>query len=173
MKTAIVYKSQHGCTKKCVRKLQDKVDIEIDVYNLKMKPDISLELYDTILIGGSIHAGRIQGQVKKFCNSNLNVLLKKNIGLFLCCMEEGETAQKQFNDAYPEALRNHAEAEGLFGGEFNLEKMNFIEKGIVKKVAKVEQSISKINNEVRIEKRIFGNRCRFLVNYCLYADPTG
>ncbi|MCK5056889.1 MAG: hypothetical protein KAT34_09555 [Candidatus Aminicenantes bacterium] len=38
-------------------------------------------------------------------------------------------------------------AAGLFGGEFNFYMMNFLEKAIVKKVAGVTDSISKIKGD--------------------------
>ena len=63
-----------------------------------------------------------------------DILKQKRLGLYLCCMEEGETAQKQFNEAYPVELRDHATALGLFGGAFNFEKMNAFERMIIKKV---------------------------------------
>jgi menaquinone-dependent protoporphyrinogen oxidase len=62
-------------------------------------------------------------------------------------MEEGEKANKQFNEAFPEELRKYASAIGIFGGEFNFERMNVIEKFIVKKIAKVNESVSKISEE--------------------------
>jgi len=60
-------------------------------------------------------------------------------------MEENDKAIEQFNNAFPEKLRNRATAKGFFGGEFNFEKMNFIEKAIIKKIAHIEDSMSKIN----------------------------
>lgn len=51
-------------------------------------------------------------------------------------MEEGEVAQKQLQNAFPDELLNIAKATACFGGEFNFEKMNFFERLIVKKVAK-------------------------------------
>jgi menaquinone-dependent protoporphyrinogen oxidase len=60
-------------------------------------------------------------------------------------MYEGEKALEQFQNAFPEVIRNKAVAHGLFGGEFDFDKMNFMEKAIVKKVANVEHSVSKIN----------------------------
>ena len=89
----------------------------------------------------------MQKGIKKFCQKNFNMLLKKRLGLFLCCMEEGETAQKQFDEAYSEELRNHVAAAGLFGGEFDFNKMNFFERAIVKKVANISENVSKLKEE--------------------------
>jgi len=145
MKTLIVYATKHGCTETCAEKLKAKLPGGADLLNLKQKRNVPLEPYDTVLIGGSIHAGRIQSSVKKFCEDHKEGLLQKKIGLFLCCMEEGETAKTQFETAFPGELKDHASARGLFGGEFNFERMNWVERAIIRKIAKTNRSVSKIN----------------------------
>jgi len=74
-------------------------------------------------------------------------LKQKTLGLFLCCMEKGKKAQEQFDAAFSKGLRAHAAAQGLFGGEFDFSRMNFLERKIVKKVAGVEGSVSRISEE--------------------------
>ena len=72
------------------------------------------------------------------------------VGLFICCMETGDTAWKQFNGAFNQELRDYAVATGLFGGEFDLEKMSYFERKIVEKVANVTESKSMMNiNAIR------------------------
>jgi len=146
MHTLIVYASRHGTTAASSERLAALVGGDVTVKQLKRhNRRIDLAPYDRILIGGSIHAGHIQGRVRKFCEKYEAQLLTKPLGLFLCCMEEGETAQQQFDHAFPENLRKHALACGFFGGEFRIERMNFVERYIIKKVVKVEDSISKMN----------------------------
>jgi len=147
MKTLIVYSSKHGCTEKCTSILKEKMTGKIEVFNIKTTPQMDLSIYSTIIIGGSIHAGQIQKKIKDFCRNNLSILQEKKLGLFICCMEEGQKAEDQFHQAFPADVIKHASATGIFGGEFNFEKMNFIEKSIVKKVAKVEKSVFKISTE--------------------------
>jgi menaquinone-dependent protoporphyrinogen oxidase len=62
-------------------------------------------------------------------------------------MEEGEKATKQLEEAFPVELLKHASATGIFGGEFNFEKMNFIERAAIRKIAGVDKSVSKIKQE--------------------------
>lgn len=119
----------------------------VTLVNLKKEPNPSIEPYQRVIVGGSIHAGQIQKRVKEFCNHNLNELRKKELGLFICCMEEGETAGKQFDEAYPEELQRYAKATAIFGGAFDFERMSFLEKMIVKKVAQVKHSTSKVDFE--------------------------
>lgn len=146
MNTAIVYMTKHGCTEKAAQILREKLRSDVAAVNLKNAGEPDLAGYDTIIIGGSIHAGKIQGQITKFIEKQWDELLTKRLGLYLCCMFEGETAQKQFEEAYPLELRDHAYATGLFGGEFDFSKMNFFERKIVKKVANIEESVSRLDS---------------------------
>jgi menaquinone-dependent protoporphyrinogen oxidase len=147
MKTIIVYATQHGCTGKISEQMKDYLGGDITLVNLKNDSVPSLKFFDRVIIGGSIHAGQIQKRVKEFCTTNLAELMQKEFGLFICCMEEGETAQKQLQNAYPEELLQNAKATACFGGAFDFKRMNFLEKMIVKKVANVKQSTSKVDFE--------------------------
>lgn len=145
MKTAVIYATKHGCADKCAHTLANELDINTKLFNVETDNKIDLDQFDTIIIGGSIHAGMLNKKVKSYIDKNLNTLLDKKLGLFLCCMYEGEKALEQFQDVFPETLRNKAIAHGLFGGELDFEKMNFLEKAIIKKIANVEKSLSNIN----------------------------
>ncbi|NIM16082.1 MAG: flavodoxin [Candidatus Aminicenantes bacterium] len=147
MSTLIAYATTHGCTEKAAQMLEQLLNDEVSLVNLKKRFRSDLSSFDTIIIGGSIHAGQIQGKVKRFYQEHLDTLKQKRLGLFLCCMEEGETAHKQFDEAFPAELRNHAAVTGLFGGAFDFDKMNFLQKSIVKKAAGINQSVSKIKED--------------------------
>jgi menaquinone-dependent protoporphyrinogen oxidase len=145
MSALIAYITRHGCAGKAAGMLKEHLTGEITIVDLKKEKKPDLSPYDTVIVGGSIHAGRLQKGVMKFLERNREALLEKRLGLYLCCMEEGETAVKQFENVYPEDLRRHAVASGLFGGEFDFEKMNFIERKIVRKAAGIEESVSRID----------------------------
>lgn len=147
MKTLIAYSTKHGCTEKTAQQLKQYLGGNITLVNLKKDSKPKLEKYDRVIIGGSIHAGQIQKRVKEFCTNNLEELMLKELGLFICCMEEGEKAQQQFSDAYPAELQERAKATACFGGEFNFDKMNFFEKMVIKKIAHIEESTSKMDPE--------------------------
>jgi menaquinone-dependent protoporphyrinogen oxidase len=136
MKSLIVYCSSHGTTEKAVRFLRESLVGDVLAVDLKRdKEKFNVASFDTVIIGGSIHAGNIQRKIKQFIKNNFQTLLEKDIGLFLCCMRDGETAIEQFNHAFPQELRKNSSAMGLFGGEYLLSEMNFLEKQIVKKVS--------------------------------------
>jgi menaquinone-dependent protoporphyrinogen oxidase len=154
MSTLIAFSTRHGCTEDAAQMLAEHLNGDVTFVNLKKngKPDLSE--YETVIIGGSIHVGKIQSHVRKFIEKNMEVLLEKRTGLYVCCMEE-ERAQEQFDNAYPVELRKNAAALGIFGGAFNFERMNFLERKIVQKVANTSQSVFKIDKE---EIKRFGEK---------------
>jgi menaquinone-dependent protoporphyrinogen oxidase len=147
MKTLIAYSSKYGCTEKCATALSEKLSGETDLFNLKGGRSVDLNQYDRVVIGGSIYMGKIQKQVSSFCSKNLNQLMDKRIGLFICCMAEGEDAKNELDGAYPQELLKVAVAKEYFGGEFIFKKMNPMYRLIVKKAAKTDRDVSNILEE--------------------------
>ena len=147
MNTLIVYATKHGTSEKCAKRLKEELNGEVDLVNLEKMSKIDLDLYDRVVIGGSVYAGRIRKPVSQFCLQNLEELSKKRIGLFLCGIADGEDADKELNSIYPPELLKAAVAKEFFGGEVNIDQMNFLEKFIMKKVANVTTNLSKIRED--------------------------
>jgi len=144
MKTVIVYASSHGTTQKVANIIREKLDsTTVETFNLKSKQSIDLSNYETVIIGGSIHAGSIQSEVKKFIKENTIALMQKKVALYLCCMNEAEEL-KEFETNYPELLRNHSKYNAIVGGEYIFERMKFIEKFLVRKISGVSKTTSKL-----------------------------
>ena len=146
MKTCIVYLTKHGTSEKAAFMLKGAIGNGCVVHNLKLEKNIALNDYDNVIVGGSIHVGKLNKSLSQFIAEHENVLLAKRLGLFLCCMESEEVALKEFETAFSEQLRNHATAAEIFGGEFLLEEMNFIEKAIIKKIAGVNESTHRLDH---------------------------
>ncbi|MFW5787717.1 MAG: flavodoxin domain-containing protein [Halanaerobiales bacterium] len=81
MRTLIVYASKYGCTEKAVNRLADYLGEGTQLLNLINEDNkiIKLEEYDTVVVGGSIHAGNIQKEVKKFCEVTANEIILENL----------------------------------------------------------------------------------------------
>ncbi|MBX2956675.1 MAG: hypothetical protein KF846_10990 [Cyclobacteriaceae bacterium] len=145
MRTLIVYMTHHGTTEKVVEKLTELLGKSTtEVVNLEYDAVPDLSRYNTLIIGGSIHVGQIQLGIKQFCRDYKQELLKKKLGLFICYMNK-EQGKQEFENAFPKELREHAHASGLFGGEFLFEKMNFLERFIVRMVTSEKKTTSAIN----------------------------
>lgn len=147
MNTLIAYGTKYGCAEKCAIELSKEFDGNVEIVNLKGNNKIDLNKYDRVIIGGSVYIGKIQKEVTEFINSNLNELLEKQIGLFICGMQEGDAFDKEVIDSFHADLLNKAKSVKSFGGEFTFKKMNFMEKAIVKKIAKVSTDKSDIKHE--------------------------
>ncbi len=144
MKTAIIFATTHGTTEKVAQQIEKQLD-NAHLYNLKQTKNIDLSQFDQVVIGGSIHAGQVQSRVKNFCKQNMVDLLQKRVALYLCGMNEPDY-ETEMNNAYPELLRKHAITSKVVGGEFLFDRMNFVERFLVRKISGVSQTVSKIDD---------------------------
>ncbi len=145
MRTLIVYTTRHGTTESVAHYLADWLPGDVDLLNLTARPtQCELARYDTVVIGSSIHIGRIPARLSAFMDHHLDELLTKRIGLYLCCMNEA-SAETQFDDAFPLALRRHAIACATVGGEFHFDRMTIAERLIVRAVSGVKENTSRVD----------------------------
>lgn len=153
MNYLIIYMSHHGTTEKVAFELMERFGPEnTTLVNLENDTVPPLEDFNTVIIGGSVRAGRIQSSLSDFCRKNIRSLLDKRVGLFMCYMNE-DLSEMEFEDSFPRELRAHAVAKGMVGGEFLLERMNILERLAVKKVKGVDESVSRLDHHA-IEKFI-------------------
>lgn len=147
MKTLILYMSHHGTTEKVAEKISSLLGYNTaKVVNLRTSKPPSLSDFDKVIIGGSVHMGRIQPKITQWCEDNLHSLLSKKVGLFICCLDK-EHEQEEFERSYPPALVEHAEVSSIFGGELLFERMNFVEKVVAKTVAKEQKSMHRLDQQ--------------------------
>lgn len=135
MKTLIIYGTTYGYAEKCAESLAKKMKDGVDVVNIKDNKNIVLSQYDKIIIGGSIYMGQIQKQVKAFCIHHQDELTSKKLGLFICCGFP-ENIDQHMKNAFTKELMDAAIIKECFGGELNIEKMNFLHRFITKIVSK-------------------------------------
>ena len=148
MNILIVYGTKHGSTKLIADMIKSSLkECDVDIVNLR-ESQADVSQYDRIIIGSAVYMGRIRKEVKKFIEQNINMLLEKNIGLFLCCMTEDESEQDELvKRVFPDALIKHAMAVVIPGGEFRIDRMNIFERFIVSKIAGQKENKSMIDND--------------------------
>ena len=139
MNTLIAYSTTLGCTEQCASKLKEDLGSDVELVRISRRRRYNLQDHDFVIIGGSIHEGMIQRSVNKFCENNLDVLLQKQVGLFVCCMDPDANEQELIDKAFPEKLVKHALASGFFGGELNIKKMNLLQKIMTRKAARLQK----------------------------------
>jgi len=148
MKTLIAYSSTMGCTEMCARRLQDDIGNDVDLVRISRRRKYHFDAYETVIIGGSIHDGQIQMAVRRFCQSYLSDLLKKKVGIFVCCMDPGVNEQELISKAFPESLVAHSLSTGYFGGELNFKKMTLLAKIMTRKAARIEDQLELNSNRI-------------------------
>lgn len=145
MKTIIIYTSSNSCTEKAVKELSQKLSGEVETIDLRHHHSPPLSEFDRIIIGGSIHSGRIQQRINSFCLTHMHMLRTKEIGLFICCSHNPEIAQGEINEAFPEELHQMAKTEAIFRKVLNLEGMSLVKRILVKKVARIRENVSELD----------------------------
>jgi len=145
MKTLIVYASKYGCTADCAAKLKNLLTGDVTLADInKVSPNV--HEFDTVIIGGSVYIGKVSKKLKAFCENNLSELLKKQVGIFLCCAL-ADQANEVLTSNFPPTLLTHSKATKTFGSEARLGKMSFLDKTIIKAVTKGDFSNFKISDE--------------------------
>lgn len=136
--------SKHGSTEKTALYLQQHLPVTTDLLHFNpSSPRLDLQPYDIVILGGSVYMGQIQSEIKVICRIHEQELLEKQLGLYICCMNE-EQAETAIKHAFPETLRQHAKAIGIMGGELHFEKMSFMEKLVIRTVTGQKESVSNI-----------------------------
>lgn len=144
---SIIYSSKHGTTQKIAEHIGTELHgHKISLFNLADRREIDLSGYDTVIIGGSIHAGRLDSRVKKFLQIHTLELIQKRIALFMCGTNL-PALETQFNKEFPVLLRNHSISNQFVGGEFLFEKMSFFDRLITQRITGVKSTVSLINHQ--------------------------
>ncbi|WP_321519780.1 flavodoxin domain-containing protein [uncultured Bacteroides sp.] len=150
MKTAIIYLSKYGTTKKVAGMIGARlIEDEVTMVDLSENKSPDLSFYDRIIVGSSVYTGTAKKKFKEFLIVNhVSLFAVREIGLFLCGMEPDSVKQQEEMDrSFPEELLRHSKVRGFMGGELILEKMNFIDRLIVKKLMKTTASVYNINEQ--------------------------
>lgn len=131
MKTIIIYSSKYGCTEDCAKYLKSRLSGLPELMDADRSNSVSLESYDTVILGSSIYIGRVSKKIQKLCKENVNLLTKKNVGIFLCCAFPEQT-DTYLTTNFPDKLLGNAAVIKSFGGEARIEKMRFLDKAVMK-----------------------------------------
>ncbi|AEH50543.1 flavodoxin domain-containing protein [Pseudothermotoga thermarum] len=140
MKILIVYDTYAGTTEKCAQILSQKIKgEEIQLVKIRKNDEVDLENYNVVLISSYVYAGKVSGKISKFCKKNLENLLDKKVGIFLCMLDDSKNLEKYLRSNFDDKLLRRAIVKGCFGSELNYERMNPIVRFIIKQIVKKAQ----------------------------------
>ncbi len=132
MRTLIAYRTKYGTTAACARRIAEKIGGDVALADLADARDLNPREYEVVIVGGSIYAGKIQRRVVSFCEKHRSILLQRRVGIFLCCLYEGEEALMQLQSAFPDWLLAHAFTRVLPGGEVHYDRLTFLDRLLVR-----------------------------------------
>ena len=144
MRIAIIYSSHQGYALECAKHMASVFAAEgnqSDLFDVRKEANkLVIDEYDTIILGGGIHAGHLSGSLRKFCSRHEAHLRTKRLGLFICSTDK-DNYEKQFVDNFPQSLLDAAVAKGWFGGRIVFAEQKGIMRLILKKILKGERDV--------------------------------
>lgn len=148
MSILIAYASSNNTTKECANLLAQKLP-NADIVDLtKNKPD--LLNYETIIIGSCIRFNNIHKTVIEFIKNNIDLLMKKNTAIYICCGFP-EKANQYLLHNFPKKLLNKSVSIQCFGGKLKVKTYrphDLLIMKIVQKNFKLEKRMyTSINHE--------------------------
>lgn len=148
MKSIIIYSTKYGSAEKASELLKENMVGEVELVNIMKQTVPDIKGYNNVILGGSVYVGKIQKKLTNYINENIDELLKKRIALFICAGSlDKEIIQKYIKELFNPKLYNKAIWTDTFGYEICFEKMNFIEKFMMKKIKKSTESEYCLNKE--------------------------
>lgn len=129
-KAAVVFRSEYGSTKRYASYIAEK--LQADLFSTDEVKDISV--YDTIVYGGGIYAGALNGS--DWLKKNKEALLHKKLIIFTCGISDPqepknlESIHAYLKKNLTEELVCHAKVF-CFHGALDYKKLKFTHKGIM------------------------------------------
>ncbi|MGL4737956.1 MAG: flavodoxin domain-containing protein [Cellulosilyticaceae bacterium] len=130
MKTLIVYSSSYGFTERCAKRLAANLE-DADVVRVRKIMMPNIKRYDQVIIGSPIYMRQIDTWIKVFCENKLQELLKKEVGIFICCGEVSQ-ADEIIGVSFPKQLLVVAKSVEVLGGEVHFERLRPHHKVVIK-----------------------------------------
>jgi len=142
MKSIILYETKAGTTKKCADYILKSNEAELSLIT-GFKED--LNNYENIILMTPVYMGKVNKKFKELITAKKDILMTKRVILVFVGMNP-QAFDSMVGQNVDTDLKDHAEIVNA-GGAYILEKLNFIEKRILKSVAKVTQSSEHIKYE--------------------------
>ena len=135
----VAYATKYGATAEIAEKIGQTLrgaGLQADVLPARKAGD--LDLYDAVVLGSAVYAGQWRKDAVTFLETNEAALAKRPVWLFSSGPTgEGDPVELMNGWRFPEAQQPIADRIGprdiaFFGGELDMEKLNFGERLLIK-----------------------------------------
>lgn len=147
-KSLVLYHSSHGNSEKILKDIISQTKGEVDLAPIKGFNPARLADYDRVALGGSIHAGRMQKQVKNFAAKHAAALTSKPLALFIGCLDKDKPVE-YIDTSFPAEVVAHAELKTGIGGDVVMENLPGFMRMMMKKITPTEEMRHSPNDEGR------------------------
>ncbi len=148
MSILILYLSKHGTVEEVANTMKNISGEHVDVRKLDSQVNGAvIDKYDVLIVGGSIHMGKAPQRLIRFCKSYSHFFKEKKSGVFLCTLTDPKEAEHYLSETFPQEVIEACHTTGLFGGAVKYEKMNFMERSMMKKISGKDKSFSRLDSD--------------------------
>lgn len=148
MPTLIVYGSQEGQTQKITERIAEILrhkGQQVTVFPVGQLPaDFTLDNYDAVIVGGSIHVGKYPRHLEKFVTAHRNRLDTIPSAFFTVCLAihsqqvESQQAALKYGNDFLARTGWQPTLSATFAGAVTYTSYNFITRFIMKRISKKE-----------------------------------
>ena len=150
-KTLILYTTKSGVTKDIAYQINKHLTTEATIMSLKDLDDDVFFSCDTIVLGAPIYMGYIRKPMRKFVIKHMDILLQKNVFLYVVGVDTHIDLDKYLSMSYPQALLLHARLIKHLGGEFRAENQSLLSRFIVNKIKEEFSKERELEEKINID----------------------
>jgi menaquinone-dependent protoporphyrinogen oxidase len=140
----ILYGTGEGQTAKIAERIATTISErghEASAIDVGDRPDsFTLEGYDTVVVGASIHVGKHQDSVRDFVTDNRDVLSGMPTAFFQVSLSSANEEKREEAAGYVESFLTeagwHPDRIGQFGGALRFSEYGFLKRLMMKQIAK-------------------------------------
>jgi len=140
----VLYGTGEGQTAKIAERITATISErghEASAIDVRDRPDsLTLEAYDAVVVGASIHVGKHQGEVRDFVTDNRDTLSEMPTAFFQVSLSSANEEKREEAAGYVESFITetgwHPDRIGQFGGALPFSEYGFLKRLVMKRIAK-------------------------------------
>ncbi|MFC5136386.1 MULTISPECIES: flavodoxin domain-containing protein [Haloferacaceae] len=140
----VLYGTGEGQTAKIAERITatiSKRGHEASAIDVRDRPDsFTLEVYDAVVVGASIHVGKHQKEVHDFITDNRDILSEMPTAFFQVSLSSANEEKREEAAGYVESFLTetgwHPDRIGQFGGALRFSEYGFLKRLMMKRIAK-------------------------------------
>ncbi|WP_132060939.1 flavodoxin domain-containing protein [Halorussus amylolyticus] len=140
----VIYGTGEGQTAKIAERIAatiSKRGHEASTLDVRDRPDsFTLEVYEAVVVGASIHVGKHQDEVRGFVTENRDALSEMPTAFFQVSLSSANEEKREEAAGYVESFITetgwHPDRIGQFGGALRFSEYGFLKRLMMKQIAK-------------------------------------